>query len=99
MKAYCRNVDMCRRISLMEQFPGQIDLPSHPQCGNRCMCNCSCERCSCDIQQHPCFKCCTCHVKCTYNSSICVAGDEQPLEFDEDEQEVSDSDESSESES
>ena len=104
MKAYCRNVDICRRISLMGQFPGQIDLPSHQHlccdlCGNRCTCNCSCKRCFCDIQQHPCFKCCTCNVKCTYSPLICVADHKLPLEFDEDEQELSDLDKSSESES
>ena len=49
MKTYCKNNEECRRIQLMQYFPGQSVYKPHfmhlccDVCTRRCLCNCLCE--------------------------------------------------------
>ena len=71
MKNYGRNTEFCRRIQLMQYFPGKIELPQHPHlccdfCTMQCLCGCTCAICNCDKPKSPCKKCCICANRCTY---------------------------------
>lgn len=77
MKEYCSNTEKCRRILLMNPFPGHISLtePKHMCCDictQQCLCSCTCKKCNCHQLSAPCISCCTCTTKCTFLSPFAI---------------------------
>ena len=87
MKNYSKNTELCRRIQLMQYFPGKMELPQELHlccdiCSMQCLCGCTCVTCSCDKPVSPCAKCCTCAKRCTYVQIEKCAGEATNVHYD-----------------
>ena len=81
MKMYCKNKKCCRRIQLMECFPGHIEFPQPAHmccdiCATECLCNCTCGICHCTTENSPCSECCTCVNRCTHVPTSTITSEE-----------------------
>ena len=87
MKNYSKNTELCRRIQLMQYFPGKMELPQELHlccdiCSMQCLCGCTCVTCSCDKPVSLCAKCCTCAKRCTYVQIEKCAGEATNVHYD-----------------